>query len=390
MTDEEDKPLHSSDSEFLHPKNLQKHKHLQSQTDLISLHPGPPKHRHGLTNAKVEKFCKRQTSNFNSHLFRSPSENGLTDQGSVIEPNKLPKNIPVTENNTNSVTSGNQKSSTFSTTEYSENLGNNPLELLLLTLEARLEISPNQESFIQELAKLNTSANRHAAVVYLLMHNSHKMDLLGESISKLQGIYTSGGDLSQREKMIGAQTFFWTKPPKVTIFQDLIRVMLHQFFISAEVESYTKGTDSGSIVIGKSLFSMTMKKKYLPIPFGDEDNEARLIVATEVRCILKQERNLFKKKIMKNIFVREGNPEQPIPRLIELTKLLFEWASHKGTSYSNKEIKEKFNNSKLRQRFALLRVCATYQQFHKCEAPWPVVDEQLENLKKHSTTFRNA
>ncbi|KAI8448968.1 hypothetical protein BY996DRAFT_8690232 [Phakopsora pachyrhizi] len=226
------------------------------------------------------------------------------------------------------------------------------------------------------------------------------MDLLGESISKLQGIYTSGGDLSQRDKMIGAQTFFWTKPPKVTMFQDLIRVMLHQFFISAEVESYTKGTDSGSIVIGKSLFSMTMKKlndkpiewkkKYLPIPFGDEDNEARLIVATEVRRILKQERNLFKKKIMKNIIVREGNPEQPIPRLIELAKLLFEWAAPKGTSYSNKEIKEKFKDSKLRQRFALLRVCATYQQFHNREAPWPVVDEQLENLKKHSTTFRNA
>ncbi|KAI8452405.1 hypothetical protein BY996DRAFT_8687871 [Phakopsora pachyrhizi] len=347
MTDEEDKPLHSSDSEFLHPKKLQKCKHLQSQTDLISLHPGPPKHGHGLTNAKVEKFCKRQTSNFNSHLFRSPSENGLTDQGSVIEPNKLPKIIPVTENNTNSVTSGNQMSSTISTTEYSENLGDNPLELLLLTLEARLEISPDQESFIQELAKLNTSANKHAAVVYLLMHNSHKMDLLGESISKLQEIYTSGGDLSQRDKMIGAQTFFWTKPPK-----DLIQVMLHQFFISAEVESYTKGTDSGSIVIGKSLFSLTT--------------------------------------IMKNIIVREGNPEQPIPRLIELAKLLFEWAAPKGTSYSNKGIKEKFKDSKLRQRFALLRVCATYQQFHNCEAPWPVVDEQLENLKKHSTTFRNA
>ncbi|KAI8450540.1 hypothetical protein BY996DRAFT_8689055 [Phakopsora pachyrhizi] len=197
-------------------------------------------------------------------------------------------------------------SSIFSTTEYSENLGNNPLELLLLTLEARLEISPDQESFIQELAK------------------------------------------------------------------DLIRVMLHQFFISAEVESYTKGSDSGSIVIGKSLFSMTMKKLnnkpnewkkiYLPIPFGDEDNEARLIVATEVRCILKQERNLFKKKIMKNIIVREGNPEQPILRLIELAKLLFEWAAPKGTSYSNKEIKEKFKD----------------------------IDEQLENLKKHSTTFRNG
>ncbi|KAI8456102.1 hypothetical protein BY996DRAFT_8685976 [Phakopsora pachyrhizi] len=368
MTDEEDKPLHSSDSEFLHPKKLQKHNCLQSQSDLISLQPGPPKHGQGLTNSSVEKICKRQSSNFNSHLFRSPSENSLTDQGSVIEPNKLPKNIPVYENNNNSFTS-----------------------------EARLEISPNQESFIQELAKLNTSANRHAAVVYLSMHSSHKMDLLGESISKLQGIYTSGGKLSQRDKMIGAHTFM---DQAAKGYNDLIQVLLHQFFISPEVESYTKGTDSGSIVIGKSLFSMTMKKlnnkpnewrkKYLPIPFGEEDNEAQLIVATEVRCILKQERNLFKKKIMKNIIVHEGNPEQPIPRLIELAKLLFEWAAPKGKSYSSKEIKEKFKDSKLRQRFALLQVCATYQQFHNREAPWREVDEKLENLKKHSTTFRNA
>ncbi|KAI8451817.1 hypothetical protein BY996DRAFT_8688231 [Phakopsora pachyrhizi] len=213
-------------------------------------------------------------------------------------------------------------SSTFSTTENSENLGDNPLDLLLQTLEAQLEIPFKQESFIQELAKLNSSAKRHAAVVYLLLHNSHKMDLVAESLKNYMGF---------------------------PFQEDLIRVLLHQFFISHEVESYTKGTDSGSIVIGKSLFSMTMK--YLPIAFSDEDNKARLIVATEVRRILKQERNLFKKKIMKNIIVRDGNPEQQIPRLIELAKMLFEWAAPKGTSYSKKEIKEKFKDTKLRKRF---------------------------------------
>ncbi|KAI8443083.1 hypothetical protein BY996DRAFT_6428226 [Phakopsora pachyrhizi] len=256
-------------------------------------------------------------------------------------------------------------SSTFSTTENSENLGDNPLDLLLQTLEAQLDITSKQESFIQELSKLgfifslleilNSSAERHAAVVYLLFHNSHKMDLVGESLKKLQGFSISGGDISQLDKTFGSQTFFWTKPPK-----DLIRVLLHQFFISHEVESYTKGTDLGSIVIGKSLFSLTMKnlnekpnewkKKYLPIAFSDEDKEARLIVATKVRRILKQERNLFKKKIMKNIIVRDGNPEQQIPRLIELAKMLFEWAAPKGTSYSNKEIKEKFKDIKLHKR----------------------------------------
>ncbi|KAI8454754.1 hypothetical protein BY996DRAFT_8686626 [Phakopsora pachyrhizi] len=98
--------------------------------------------------------------------------------------------------------------------------------------------------------------------------------------------------------------------------------MLHQFFISPEVESYTKGTDSGSVVIGKSLFAMTM---------------------------------------------------------------IFEWAAPKGTSYSNKEIKDKFQDVNVQQRFALLCVWATYQHFHNHEAPWPEVDEQLEKLKKHTS-----
>ncbi|KAI8450840.1 hypothetical protein BY996DRAFT_6416989 [Phakopsora pachyrhizi] len=145
-------------------------------------------------------------------------------------------------------------SSTFSKTENSENLGDNPLDLLLQTLEAQLDILSEQESFIQELAKPNSSAERHAAVVYLLLHNSHKMDLVGESLKKLHGFSISGGDISLRDKTFGSQMFFWTKPPK-----DLIQVLLHQFFISHDVESYTKGTDSGSIVIVKSLFSMTMK-----------------------------------------------------------------------------------------------------------------------------------
>ncbi|KAI8453002.1 hypothetical protein BY996DRAFT_8687509 [Phakopsora pachyrhizi] len=115
------------------------------------------------------------------------------------------------------------------------------------------------------------------------------------------------------------------------------------------------------------------KQTFLPYTFGNEDNEARLLVATEVCQILKQERNVFKHKIMKNILVGEGNPEQPIPRLIELAKMIFEWAAPKGTSYSNKEIKEKFQD-----------------HFHNHEAPWPEVDDQLEKLKKHMSRFRHA
>ncbi|KAI8457314.1 hypothetical protein BY996DRAFT_8429651 [Phakopsora pachyrhizi] len=377
MSDKEDEPLHLSDSEFLHPKKIIKHNSLGNLSDLRSVHSGTSKHVQGQINMSLEKSPSNQSYFQNSHLFRSPSEKSVTDHGSVTELYQKAKSGPVYEKNNISVASDNQMSSTFSTTEYLENLGENPLDMLMLTLEAQLEIPPKQESFVQELAKLNTSAERHAAIVYLLFHNSHKINLLGESITKAQGQYMLGGDISQRDQMVGAQTFFWTKPPK--------------FFISPDVESYTKGTDSGCIVIGKSLFAMTMKKlnekpnkwkkKYLPVSFGKEDNVARLIVATE---------------IMKNIIVRDGNTEQQIPRLIELAKLLFEWAAPKGTSDSNKEIKEKFKDIKLRQRLALLRVCATYQQFHNHEAPCDInmekiypptdqeVEEEISNIENNS------
>ncbi|KAI8454374.1 hypothetical protein BY996DRAFT_6413956 [Phakopsora pachyrhizi] len=105
------------------------------------------------------------------------------------------------------------------------------------------------------------------------------------------------------------------------------------------------------------------KNKYLPISFCKEENEAHSI-------------------ILKNILLQDKNPEQPIPRLIELTKFLLEWAAPKGTSYSNKEVKDKFKNIKIQRRFALLRVCAAYQHFCNHEAPWPKIDEQLEILKK--------
>ncbi|CAH7685431.1 hypothetical protein PPACK8108_LOCUS19949 [Phakopsora pachyrhizi] len=213
------------------------------------------------------------------------------------------------------------------------------------------------------------------------------MEVVIEAISVNQNTANFDSQSNTSHTFLGSNNFVWTKPPK-----DYIRIMLHQLFISPNVESYTKGTDSDSRVIGNSLFSLAMnnlqnrpkewKNKYLPISFCKEENEAHSIVSTEVQRILKQERNVFKKKILKNILLQDKNPEQPIPRLIELTKFLLEWAAPKGTSYSNKEVKDKFKNIKIQRRFALLRVCAANQHFCNHEAPWPKIDEQLEILKK--------
>ncbi|KAI8443168.1 hypothetical protein BY996DRAFT_8530260 [Phakopsora pachyrhizi] len=172
------------------------------------------------------------------------------------------------------------------------------------------------------------------------------MDCVLEAISGSQNNVNFDTLSSTSHTYLGLTNFVWTKPPK-----DFICIMLHQLFISTEVESYTKGTDSESRVIGKSLFSLAM--------------------------------------ILKKILVQDKNPEQPIPRLIKLTKFLLEWAAPKGTSYSNKEVKDRFKDIKIQRRFALLRVCATYQHFFSHEAPWPKVDKQLEKLKKKNSDYQN-
>ncbi|KAI8444522.1 hypothetical protein BY996DRAFT_6425750 [Phakopsora pachyrhizi] len=266
-------------------------------------------------------------------------------------------------------------------------------ELLLQTLKAHLEVQSGHKSFFRNISLLNTTAEKHAAIVYLLGNISRKMEIVIEAIAGSQITSNMDTQSNTSHTFLGSNNFVWTKPPK-----DYIRIMLHQLFITPNVESYTKGTDSDSRVIGNLLYALAMnnlqnrpkewKNKYLPISFCKEENEAHLIVSTEVRQIIKQERNVFKKKILKNILVQETNSEQPIPRLIELTKFLLEWAAPKGTSYSNKEVKDKFKDIKLQQRFALLRVCATYQHFCNHEAPWPKIDEQLEKLKKNSD-FQN-
>ncbi|KAI8445641.1 hypothetical protein BY996DRAFT_6423817 [Phakopsora pachyrhizi] len=173
---------------------------------------------------------------------------------------------------------------------------------------------------------------------------TNKLDTLLESISISKNTGFSKGQSDTHHLFIGAHNFVWTKPPKKNLYQR----------------------------------PKEWKMQYLPSSFCPEENEAHLIVSTEVWGILKQERNVFKKKILKNITVQSGNPEQPIPRLIELAKMLFEWAAPKGTSYSNKEVKERFKDKKIHCRFALLRVCATYQHTHNNKAPWPKIDEHLE------------
>ncbi|CAH7677664.1 hypothetical protein PPACK8108_LOCUS12841 [Phakopsora pachyrhizi] len=219
--------------------------------------------------------------------------------------------------------------------------------------------------------KLTSSGERHAATVYLLGNIAQKVERFIEANS-VSHIANLDSQSNTSHSVFGANNFVWTKPPK-----DFIRIMLHQLLISTDVESYTKGTDSESRNNIQNK-PKEWKLKYLPISFCTEENEAHYIVSTEVR------------QILKNILVQDGNPEQQIPRLIELVKMLLEWAAPKGTSYSNKEIKEKFRDKNIQRRFALLRVCAAYQHFCNHEAPWSKIDDELEKLKKKNSKYRKV
>ncbi|KAI8446221.1 hypothetical protein BY996DRAFT_6422865 [Phakopsora pachyrhizi] len=250
-------------------------------------------------------------------------------------------------------------------------LGDDPFELLIQTLEAQLEIQPGQESFIRNLSQLTSSGKRHAVTVYLLGNIAQKVERFREANS-VSHIANLDSQSNTSHLVFGTNNFVWTKPPK-----DFICIMLHQLLISTDVESYTKRTDSESRVIENSLFSLAMnniqnkpkewKLKYLPISFCTEENEAHYI-------------------ILKNILVQDGNPEQQIPRLIELVKMLLEWAAPKGTSYSNKEIKEKFRDKNIQHRY-ISKKMASEIDFSMFALP---IDMQVEQeLTKDSDSSQN-
>ncbi|KAI8460653.1 hypothetical protein BY996DRAFT_6409248 [Phakopsora pachyrhizi] len=216
-------------------------------------------------NELPKKSSKKTSAATQVDNFLVPKNQSQPGSGVVYEEQQIPSSS-LLKDTVHDASITKTFSSTLSNTEASENLGENPLELLLLSLEARLEPPPECESYIQELALLKNSSEQHVALVYLISNMTNKLDRLLESISISKNTGFSKGQSDTHHLFIGAHNFVWTKPPK-----DYIRIMLHQLFVSSEVESYTRGTDSDSQVIGN---------------------------------------------------VQSGNPEQPIPRLIELAKMV--------------------------------------------------------------------
>ncbi|KAI8448287.1 hypothetical protein BY996DRAFT_8690813 [Phakopsora pachyrhizi] len=185
-----------------------------------------------------------------------------------------------TSNKSNDLSSK-KTSGAHNVTNQSENLGNNTFELLIQTLEAHLEVQTGHEGFFRNLSLLNTPAEKHAAIVYLLANISRKMEIVIEAILGSQNTSILDPQSNTSHTFLGSNNFIWTKPPK----------------------------------------------------------------------------------ILKNILLQDKNSKQQIPRLIELTKFLLEWAAPKGTSYSNKEVKEKFKDINIWRRFALLYYQNMYYEF---------------------------
>ncbi|KAI8452329.1 hypothetical protein BY996DRAFT_6415604 [Phakopsora pachyrhizi] len=243
----------------------------------------------GLVNTPMQNNHTWEPNSSNCDFFVIPTSNSSHASVSDLDHHT---------NRPNLSSKNNYEICAHNLTKQSENLGNNTLELLLQTLEAQLEVQTGQESFFCNLSLLNTPAEKHAAIVYILANISQKMEVVIEAIYGNQNTANFDSQSNTSHTFLGSNNFVWTKPPKNNL------------------QNRPK----------------EWKNKYLPISFCKEENEAHSI-------------------ILKNILLQDKNPEQPIPRLIELTKFLLEWAAPKGTSYSNKEVKDKFKNIKIQRRY---------------------------------------
>ncbi|CAH7678004.1 hypothetical protein PPACK8108_LOCUS12895 [Phakopsora pachyrhizi] len=273
-----------------------------------------------LVSTPIRNKHTQEPNTSNRDFFVIPTSNRSHASVSIMDCHSNRPNLYLNNSYNQSST---KTSDSHNLTKQSENLGNNTFELLLQTLKAHLEVQSGHESFFCNISLLNATAEKHAAIVYLLGNISRKMEIVIEAIAGSQITSNMDTQSNTSHTLLGSTNFVWTKPPK-----DYIRIMLHQLFITPNVESYTKGTDSDSRVIGNLLYALAM---------------------------------------------------------------LLEWAAPKGTSYSNKEVKGKFKDIKLQRRFALLRVylakkMASEIDISLVELP---TDEQVEQeLMKDSESLQ--
>ncbi|KAI8456028.1 hypothetical protein BY996DRAFT_6412708 [Phakopsora pachyrhizi] len=147
---------------------------------------------------------------------------------------------------------------TISSKDPTEILGYEPFELILQTLETHLDVQPGHEKIIHNKSQLTTLVEKHAATVYIIANIAQKLECFIEAKSVCQNIDNMDPQSNTSHIVFSANNFVWTKSPK----------------------------------------PKEWKMKYLPILFCAEENEPHSIVSTEVQRILKQERNVFKKKIL--------------------------------------------------------------------------------------------
>ncbi|KAI8460969.1 hypothetical protein BY996DRAFT_6408978 [Phakopsora pachyrhizi] len=204
--DDDDEPLHSSDCEFQPPQKLLKKKNHTFSSGAANYAILSSSSQNATTpKASNQSFT---FSNNNLEFFSQENNQSEENLGSLngVQPFRLSSsNIPDTINESDSIAP--QSSSCLSTTDSIVNIGENPVELLVLSLEAKFSLPPNQKSFIRELALVKSNAERHAALINLLSNVSHKLDqnLDLENANFVNSSYVE-------DKM-----FLWSKPPKVTI-----------------------------------------------------------------------------------------------------------------------------------------------------------------------------
>ncbi|CAH7670096.1 hypothetical protein PPACK8108_LOCUS4783 [Phakopsora pachyrhizi] len=145
--DTDDKQLYSSEFENEPPKKSSK-QNISSNTAGVSYLPTKSLiQSKGATTNPTKRFWSSNRSNSAQDNFLMPKNQSQPGSGVVYEEQQIPSSSLLKDTG-HDASIAKTFSSALSNTKASENLGENPLELLLLSLEARLEPPPECESYI--------------------------------------------------------------------------------------------------------------------------------------------------------------------------------------------------------------------------------------------------
>ncbi|KAI7964575.1 hypothetical protein MJO29_002673 [Puccinia striiformis f. sp. tritici] len=185
--------------------------------------------------------------------------------------------------------------------------------------------------------------------------------------------------------------------------KERIRDCSKEAFLQTNVEVYTRGK-YGPGMTDMSLLTITMQKlhaqpadfrsKHFP-PCLNSNARVRRSFLTLVRDIQTHLRCSIREKLLEGVLDSKGDiaPGLVLPRLSEITQVIFRYLSPNEAGISKKEAKKKITIL-LTGRIAHIRLQTVDHLLHpplqKKISQWTLIDQKLKELKAHGSDYRMA